>query len=446
MTTAPGGRGGGLGAAFVAASREGRRSLLRNHGGGHAAVSNLELFFDLVYVFAVTQLSHLLLHDQTWLGALETAVLFFAVWWAWMYTTWATNWIDPDRALNRLVIGAVMVASLVMACALPDAFAGGGVQFVGGYVAVQLGRTLYTSYAMGEWRGENNSNLLRASIWFAVAAIPWIGGLFTADVGLRLACWMVALAIEYSGPMAFFWVPGIGRSGPSDWVISGTHMAERCALFIIIALGEGLVMIGATYATAEAAPGIGWALLAAFAGSFAMWWIYFDLGARRGAEHIATHTNPGLIARQAFTYWHIPIVAGIIVLAVADELVLAHPLEATQADFTLILAVGMTLFLWGTMTFKKISSGRPWYPLSHAVGLWLTLLLALASLVFHPSRLALSVGGTLVFAVVALWEWVSFHGGWIERMERRDWRIGHALRRYSNRRRARREARASQRG
>lgn len=437
---------GGLGAAFVAASREGRRSLLRNHGGGHASVSNLELFFDLVYVFAVTQLSHLLLHDLSWLGALETAVLFFAVWWAWMFTTWATNWIDPDRAINRLVIGAVMIASLVMACALPDAFHGSGAQFVGGYVAVQLGRTLYTSYAMGEWRGENSTNLLRATIWFAVAAVPWIAGLFTHDVALRLTWWVAALVIEYTGPLAFFWVPGVGRSGPRDWVISGTHMAERCALFIIIALGEGLVMIGATYAMADAAPGLGWALLAAFLGSFAMWWIYFDLGARRGAAHIASHANPGLVAREAFTYGHIPIVAGIIVLAVADELVMAHPLEPAHPDFVLVVVAGMVMFLGGTMVFKKITSGRPWYPASHAYGLWLTLVVALAALVLEPSRLALSMAGTLVFGVVALWEWGSFHGGWIERMERRNWWLGHALRRRSDRRRAAREARAARKG
>lgn len=434
-------RGGGLGAAFVTASRAGRRSLLRNHGGGHAAVSNLELFFDLVYVFAITQLSHLLLHDVSWLGALETAVLYFAVWWAWVYTTWATNWIDPDRAVNRMAIGAAMIASMVMACALPDAFHGSGAQFVGGYIAVQLGRTLYTSYAMGEWRGENNTNMLRATIWFAVAAVPWIAGLFTHDVALRLACWIAALVIEYAGPLAFFWVPGIGRSGPDDWAISGTHMAERCALFIIIALGEGLVMIGATYATAESVPGLGWALLAAFLGSFAMWWIYFDLGAGRGAAHIESHATPGLVARQAFTYWHIPIVAGIIMLAVADEMVLAHPLEHSQAPFAGIVAIGMGLFLWGNMSFKKISSGRPWYPLSHVAGLWLTLMLAALALVFEPARLTLSIFSTLVFTAVALWEWGSFHGGWIERMERRDWRLGHALRRYSDRRRAAREAR-----
>ena len=96
---------GGIGGAIAAAEAKARRSMLRNHGGGVAAVSNLELFFDLIFVFAVTQLSHFLLADLSFAGAYKTALLFAAVWWAWMYTTWATNWIDPDRATNRLMLG-----------------------------------------------------------------------------------------------------------------------------------------------------------------------------------------------------------------------------------------------------------------------------------------------------------------------------------------------------
>ena len=438
------GRRGGLGAAFANAQREARKSLLRNHGGGHASVSNLELFFDLVFVFAVTQLSHTLLGNLNWLGLTQTALLFFAVWWAWMYTTWATNWIDPDRPANRVVIGAVMIASLLMACAAPTAFGPDGAVFVGAYLAIQIGRSLWTSYALGEWRGENNFNMLRVTIWFILSAVLWIAGLQTGDPYARMAWWLVALTIEYAGPYAFFPVPGLGRSRAEDWQISGSHMAERCALFIIIALGEGLVVTGATYAAAEAQPGVTASLFAAFLGSFAMWWIYFDLGAKRGAQHIAGHANPGLIARQAFTYWHIPIVAGIIVLAVGDELVLMHPLAPAHPDLVLVICGGMALFLGGTMTFKKISSGRPWYPASHGFGLWLTAVVALWALLVHPPQLALSVAGTGVFGVVAVWEWGSFHGGWIERMERRGWRLGKALRRRADQLRAAREARERQ--
>ena len=426
----------GIGAALAEARRRAAKSLLRDHERSGAPVSNLELFFDLVYVFAVTQLSHYLLADLSWERAFETAILFAPVWWAWMYTTWATNWIDPDRAPNRLVIGLCMLVSLIMACAIPDAFGRLGWVFAGAYLAIQIGRSLYVSWAMGEWRRNDRYALMRIAIWFALSAVPWLAGAATTDASLRALFWLGALAIDFAGPLAFYWVPVIGASHADDWRISGHHMAERCGLFIIIALGEGLIITGATYAGTPPTSGLTSALVVTFLGSFAMWWIYFDLGARRGAEHIERHSNPGLIARQAFTYWHIPIVGGIILVAVADELVMVHPLEASHAAFTLVLGAGMALFLWGVMSFKRISSGRPWYPASHSYGLVLVGLLTVAGIALHPSHLVLSTLGTAVFAIVALWEWGSFHGGWIERMEARGWWLGGVLRRRAQRRMA----------
>lgn len=423
----------GIGAALAEARRKAATSLLRDHERG-APVSNLELFFDLVYVFAVTQLSHYLLEDLTWQQAFQTAILFSPVWWAWMYTTWATNWIDPDRAPNRLVIGLCMLASLIMACAIPGAFGRLGWVFAGAYLAIQIGRSLYVSWAMGEWRRNDRFALLRIAIWFAFSAVPWLAGAASDDPSARALWWVAALAIDFVGPLVFYWVPVIGASRAEDWRISGHHMAERCGLFIIIALGEGLIITGATYAGTPATPGLTSALVVTFLGSFAMWWIYFDLGARRGAEHIEHHRNPGLIARQAFTYWHIPIVGGIILVAVADELVMVHPLEASHTQFTLVLGAGMALFLGGVMSFKRISSGRPWYPASHTNGLALVAIQTLAGLLLHPPHLVMSAIGTTIFAIVALWEWGSFHGGWIERMEARGWRLGGVLRRRAQRR------------
>jgi low temperature requirement protein LtrA len=419
--------------------------LLREQNLGHAQVGYIELFFDLVYVFAVTQLSHHLLGKLTWLGAAETLVLFLAVWWAWMYTTWATNWVDPEHGANRLMLGAVMIGSLVMSSTLPHAFEGTGLAFAITYVCVQVGRTVYVSWAMGEWKPGGKRTLIRIAIWFAVSAIAWIIGGLTAETGTRLLWWTGALAIESLGPIAFYRVPGLGRSTVDDWAISGGHMAERCALFIIIALGEGVVIIGATFGGLEPNAATIGAFLNAFVGSFAMWWVYFDVGAKRGAEHIQHHDNPGLVGRNAFTYWHIPIVAGIIVLAVGDELTLAHPLEPVHAEVILVAVVGMVLFLGGTMMFKRISSGDPWFPLSHLAGLWLTAALALAGWWLHPTTLAFAVGGMATFAVVALWEWVSFHGGWIARMERRGWWLGRLLRPFAENLKARRYAQRDRR-
>ena len=441
MASEPRRSAGGIGGAIAAAEAKARRSLLRNHGGGYAAVSNLELFFDLIFVFAVTQLSHFLLADLTLLGAFKTALLFSAVWWAWMYTTWATNWVDPDRAANRLMLGGVMLGSLVMSAAVPAAFGGGGLAFALSYITIQIGRSLYVSRVMEREGTGGGRNFLRITIWFVATAPLWIGGALQADPAVRIGMWLLALVIEYSGPFALFPVPLLGRSKPQDWAISGSHMAERCGLFIIIALGEGLVISGASYAAAASQPGLDFALINAFLGSFTMWWLYFDMGARRGARHIEQHAVPGLIARQAFTYWHIPIVAGIIVLAVADELVLAHPFAPAHQEFILVVLGGTLLFVGGLAGFKRISSGNPWFPASHSYGIGLAILIALLGWLLHPPALIVFTATTLLFMLVAVWEWVSFHGGWLEPMEQRGWWLGKVIRARVDQRRAQRLAR-----
>lgn len=434
---------GGIGAAVVAATQRARRSLLRHHNGGQAPVTNLELFFDLVFVFAVTQLSHFLLEELTPLGALKTLILFGAVWWAWMWTTWATNWVNPDRLEVRLLIGALMLASLVLSAAIPHAFSAAPLVFALPYCAMQVGRCLFVAWAMERDDPGTGVNMLRASVWFATSAVFWIAGALTADTDVRIALWLIALAVEYAAPMLYLWVPGLGRSTLEEWKVSGSHMAERCGLFIIIALGEGLVITGATYAAAKAQPGLDLALVNAFLGSFAMWWLYFDMGARRGARHIENHELPGLVARQAFTYWHIPIVAGIILLAVADELVLAHPLEPVHLDFLIVTLSGAVLFIAGLAGFKRISSGNPWFPASHAYGLYLVPILAAWGWLAHPPGLVLYAAVTVLFGAIAIWEWGSFHGGWLERMERSDWWIAHQMRRRIDRRREQRLAKAA---
>jgi low temperature requirement protein LtrA len=402
-----------------------RRSHLRTaHSEAGHRVGAMELFFDLVFVFAVTQLSHYLLEHHTILGVLQTLVMFLAIWWAWIYTAWATNWLDPECTPVRLMLAVVMLLGLVLSSAIKGAFGPYGLLFALAYVTIQIGRNCYTAWAKGEWQRGASKNLTRAALYFVAASPLWIAGGLDQDPLRRLFWWAAALMVELSGPITFFRVPGLGRSTPSEWTISGAHMAERSALFIIISLGEGILVTGATFAELEPTTPAILAFLSAFIASVAMWWIYFDVGARRASESIEHDARPGLVGRTAYTYGHIPIVAGIIVLAVSDEQVLAHPEGHSEPFFLASLIGGAFLFIGGTMTFKRLT-GTPWWPLSHLVGLGLFGLVGAWGLVGHPAPLHLHVAATLVFLIIAIWEWGSFHGGWVERWSR--WRGKEAI-------------------
>jgi low temperature requirement protein LtrA len=394
-----------------------RRSHLRDdREQADHSVSPLELFFDLVFVFAITQLSQYLLHHHDLLGALQTLVMFLAVWWAWVYTAWATNWLDPERTPVRIVLILIMLASMVLSSAIPDAFGRFGLAFGISYAAIQVGRTAYTAWAKEGFPGGRSTNMARATLYFALAAPLWIAGGLDPDPIRRMLWWTAALALEYSGPFTFFYVPGVGRSTLAEWKISGGHMAERCALFIILSLGEGILVTGATFSELEATLPTVAAFLSAFIASVAMWWIYFDIGARRGRELIEHDGMPGLLGRQAYTYAHIPIVAGIVVVAVADEQLLSHPTGHLEPFYVAALIGGALLFIGGNMLFKRMTSGQQFWPLSHSAGLILFALLGMWAHLARPAPLTIHLAATGLFIIVAVWEWVSFHGGWMERV------------------------------
>jgi low temperature requirement protein LtrA len=383
-----------------------RTDLLRpRHAHAHARVTNIELFFDLVFVFAVTQLSHTLLAHLGARTAVETALLFLAVWWVWIYTTWCTNWLDPDRSVVRLLMFVLMLLGLLLACSLPHAFDREGPLFVSCYVAMQVGRTLFMVWAIGPGRRELRRNFQRIAAWLVLSAVCWVAGTMW-EGNARLALWALAVAIEYFSVAVGFWVPGLGQSSTRDWNIEGAHLAERCSLFIMIALGESIVVMGTT-AAAHAAT---WASVSAFAiafiGSAAMWWIYFHRGYEKGTRQIESADDPGRIGRLAYTYLHIPIVAGIIVGAVADELVLAHPEGHVDVPFIATTLGGTALFLLGNLGFKAVLWGR--WPLSHMVGLGLLMLAACFATAMPP--LVLAAVAMAVLVVVAAWETLSLRG------------------------------------
>ena len=382
----------------------GNGSLLRvRDEHAHSRVIYVELFFDLVFVFAITQLSHTLLEHLSLQGLLQATLLLMAVWWVWIFTSWVTNWLDPDETPVRLLLFALMLAGLVLSTSIPQAFEQKGLAFAGAYVFMQLGRTLFMVWALRGNNPANYRNFQRVFCWLAFSALFWIGGAL-AQGDMRFGLWVVAILIEYIAPSCRFWTPGLGASTTSDWDVEGGHLAERCALFVIIALGESVLVTGATFAKLAWTPVAVASFLVAFTGSVAMWWIYFNIGAERGSRHISASDDPGRLARLVYTYLHLPLVAGIIVAAVGDELVLAHPTGHTDAKTAAILLGGPALYLIGNIMFKRASAKH--LPLSHLVGLGLLAALIPAATILNP--LTLSAATAAVLVIVAAWETWSF--------------------------------------
>jgi low temperature requirement protein LtrA len=384
----------------ILAARTSHLRARRSHEDGR--VTFVELFFDLVFVFAVTQLSHGLLRDLTLGGLLHTTILLFAVWWVWIYTAWATNWLDPQRTPVRIMLFALMLAGLLLSASVPEAFERLGLAFAGAYSCMQVGRSLFMLWAFKGHSPGNFRTFQRITAWLAVASAFWLaGGL--AENELRLTFWLVALAIECVGPSAGYIVPGHGRSTTTDWDIAGGHMAERCGLFVIIALGESILVTGATFAELAWSSATVAAFVSAFLGSVAMWWIYFNIGAEKASHLIAQSTDPGRLGRLAYTYMHIFIVAGIIVAAVADELVLAHPSGHVATPTLAAVLGGPALYLLGNILFKR--SVATWLPLSHLVGIAALAMLVPAASYSTPLLLGAAASGVLV--IVAVWETIS---------------------------------------
>jgi low temperature requirement protein LtrA len=381
-----------------------KRNLLRHRDADHEErVGFVELFFDLVFVFAVTQVSHALILHPDPLGFAQAAMLFLAIWWVWVDTAWVTNWLDVRHLQVRVLLFVLMGVALIMTISLPEAFGARALPFALAYVVLQLGRHGFMLLALVRHNRDNFLNFVRITLWSLVEAPFWIAGAFSGDVGTRMVLWGVALTIVSLGPVAAFWVPGLGRSQTKTWDVEGHHFSERCGLFIIIALGESILVTGATFGETQWTSGSAAAFASAFVGTVAMWWLYFDVGAERAARQLAQDKDPGRMARLAYTYFHIPIVAGVIVTAASDEMAVRHP--GGHAEWPAIAALlgGPALYLFGNLIFKRQSA--EYYPLSHMVGLGL--LAALLPFAGHFTPLLLSLSATGCLVLVAAWELIS---------------------------------------
>ncbi|KQV81688.1 low temperature requirement protein A [Rhizobium sp. Root1220] len=392
----------------MAALRE-RNWLRAKDSPSGSRVSFLELFFDLVFVFSISQLSHALAGHYTPLGALEAGLMTFAVWWVWIFTAWVTNWLDPEKTPVRGMLVVLMLLGLVLSASIPEAFGDKGLLFAGAYVLMQVGRSLFMTFAVRHSGAAHYRNFVRISIWLIVSGVFWIaGGLLEHEA--RLIAWLIALAIEYAGPASGFAVPGLGKSKAADWDVSGAHMAERCALFVIICLGEAILVAGRTFSELPFSTLTAVVFVTGFVGTVAMWWLYFRFGHERAAHRIEHDATPGGVARQAFTYAHIPILAGIIVHAVAVEFMFSHPHEAGNLGVIASVLGGQALFLAGNLWFKGATTGRP--PLSHVGGLVLLIMLAFAAP--FAEVYVMGILATLVLIVVAAWEYKSLADGTVK--------------------------------
>ena len=373
-------------------------SLLRQRTGAHARVTFVELFFDLVFVFAVTQISHSVVEHLTWQGALQATMLLAAVWGSWIYTSWGTNWLDPQRVPVRVLLFAMMLLALVMAAALPRAFTDRALGFAIPYAIMEVGRPLFmVRAAKGQARLQRNFR--RILFWLFLASLCWIAGAL-ASGGARVAWWLIALGCIYLSPWFGYPTPGLGRSTTEDWDVEGTHIAERCGLFVIIGLGESLLVTGATFAELDWSPAVVSAMIVALVNAVAMWWLYFDVGEEAGTERMARHRDPGRLARSAYTFLHIPIVAGIILTAAGDEMILVHPGGHVTSTAAGVILASSALYIAGVILFKWAVTDR--VPQSHLVALAGLAALVLAIPMMTPLRLATATAGVML--ALAMWE------------------------------------------
>ncbi|MFN8215155.1 MAG: low temperature requirement protein A [Solirubrobacterales bacterium] len=372
--------------------------LRRRDGAEPQRTTTVELFFDLVYVFAITQLSHLLLGHLSLVGAAQAAFLLVVVWWAWIYTTWMTNWFDPNSPTVRTVLTGAMLASLLLAASLPNAFGANGLLFAGSYVALQVGRN-FAALSLLERSHRLRDVYERVLLWSIASGALWLAG---AALGAdhRLALWLPALGVDLLAPVAGYWLPGRGRASTSDYDIEGGHFTERCQLFILIALGESIVVAGGTAAEGGLTPTVVLSLVVAFLETVALWWLYFGTPAEQLRAAVIASQEPGRLARDAYTYVHVLIVAGIVATAAASKLLLGDPHEAVHGAASVIVLGGPCIFLLGVALFQWMSTGRARPERLLAVAT-LTALLPLSP---HISVLALTTGITVLLTTLAVWE------------------------------------------
>jgi low temperature requirement protein LtrA len=363
--------------------------------GAERVVTPLELFFDLVYVFAIGQLSHHLLEHVDLRTGAETVIMALAVVYAWYMTAWGANWLDPDRLPVRVLLVGLMFASLLMSVAIADAFDGRAWLFVTGYLLLQVGRSAFLIVALrGRALGEHFVNDL---VWELLIGGLWVAGAI-ADGDARLVLWGLAVVATHGGAWALHWLPGRGRRvdlGHTE--IAGGHLIERFRLFFIIALGETVLTTGNAFTDEPFELERLLALAIGFMGTVALWWCYFQRAEGIGVDLAETAEDAGAVGWWG-TWTLTLMVLALIGIAVGDELAIAHPGDDATLGFTILTFGGPALFLLAQVFFLREALGH--VPRSRPLGLAALAILAVAA---APLTLIVAIAAsTAVLVAVAI--------------------------------------------
>jgi low temperature requirement protein LtrA len=367
------------------------------------AVTPLELFFDLVYVFTVSQLSEHLVEHVDMRGMAETLVLTLAVMYAWFMTVWTSNWLDVERRPVQLMLLGLMFASLLMSTSVVGSFGDSlfadwvgdrAGLFVIGYLAIQLGRTVFATLA---FRGHRlHDHFVNALVWELATSVLWIAGIF-AGGDARLEIWALAVLVTYGGVIAGHPLPGKRSPFSSDSQIYAEHLLERFRLFFLIALGETVLTIGNAFTGGPVESERLIALSAAFVGTVSLWWCYFHRTERLGMDALDGAGDASRVVAIG-NYTLVAMVIGIVAIAVGDALAIAEPGFETTASVTALIFGGPAIFLLAQIVFMQGASGQA--PTARAGG---CIALAVLAVLTSPfSVLVAVIAASAVLLAVAI--------------------------------------------
>lgn len=305
-------------------------------------VTPLELFCDLVFVLAITQCSALMADEPTWTGLGKGLVVLGVIWWGWVGYSWLTSVIDPEEGAVRLAMFAAMAGFLVVALCVPGAFGNQGLTFAIAYGAVRAAHIALFVLASRQDEGLRHS-VLGLGLSTALSVGLLVAASFL-DGEAQWALWAAALFVDMAGPLL------INAAG---WRLDPAHFAERHGLIVIIALGESIIALGAVTGDID-----GRALAAAVVGvglAVSLWWLYFDVVsyvATRSLVEAPEGRERNTLARDAYSYIHFPMVAGIVLVALGLHEVLAHPEDPLPIETAAALMGGTALYLFGHTAFS----------------------------------------------------------------------------------------------